>query len=80
MTPLPARQQQLYDLLAGKGDVRISDLYAMMGGPLHRAEEPRYAQQWLGKYITLLNRRLEARGLKVEPGELKGSYRLTVIA
>ncbi len=73
MTKLPARTQQLYDLLFGRGEVLVADIYAAMGGPA----APTYTQaQWLGPYITRLNRRLRGEGLRVEPGKLKGSYRL----
>ncbi len=73
MIPLPIRTQKLYDLLFGQGDVLIDDLYASMGGP---ADATYTKAQWLGPYITRLNRRLRGEGLKVEPGKLKGSYRL----
>ncbi len=73
MTKLPARTQQLNDLLFGRGEVLVTDIYVAMGGP----PEPSYTKaQWLGPYITRLNRRLRGEGLKVEPGKLKGSYRL----
>ena len=77
-TKLPRRQQDLYDLLAGKGDVSITELYEAMGGP--NEGDARYAQQWLGSYITKLNRRLAARGLRVTPGRIKNTYALTVVA
>ena len=72
MTDLSPREQQLYDLLFGRGDVPIKELYEAMGGPPN--PKWRYIQRWLGPYITLLNRRLE--GMKVEPGALKQTYRL----
>lgn len=75
---LPRRQQELYDLLAGKGDVPILDIYGHMGGPADHVGDPRYAQQWLGSHVTRLNRRLAARGLRVCPGRLKGTYALIV--
>jgi hypothetical protein len=71
---LPRRQQQLYDLLFGRGDVPISDLYAAITKP--DCDNRRDMQQWLGSYITRMNRRLRSHGLKVEPGALKGTYRL----
>jgi len=71
VTTLPARTQHLYDALFGRGDVPIADLYATMGGPVDAS----YTKaQWLGPYITRLNRRLRERGLKVTPGRMKGSY------
>jgi hypothetical protein len=69
---LSPRQQQLYDLLFGRGDVPIKELYEGMGGPEHNGAYTE--QEWLGPYITLLNRRLD--GMKVEPGALKQTYRL----
>jgi len=77
MTALPPRQQQLHDLLFGKGDVPITHLYAAIFG---EAERPmRQQQQWISPYISALNRRLAVRNLKVEPGDLKNSYRLVVM-
>lgn len=73
MGELSPREQQLYDLLFGRGDVPISELYEAMGGPEHK----RYPQQWIGRYIVLLNRRLDS--MKVEPGALKQTYRLVRI-
>lgn len=73
----PPKQQALYDALRGKGDVPISELYAAVfpqGGTAPAGKE----QQWLGPYITKLNRRLARRGLAVKPGNTKGSYALVV--
>jgi hypothetical protein len=73
VTKLPARTQQLYDLLFGRGEVLVTDIYAAMGGPA----EATYTQaQWLGPYITRLNRRLAKHGQKIVPGDLKRTYRL----
>lgn len=72
---LPERQQKLYDALAGRGDVPISDLCDAIEANLENTP----AQQWLGPYITRLNRRLAKRGLRVKPGALKGTYRLIVV-
>lgn len=86
---LPRRQKQLYDLLLGRGDVLIMDLYHEM----HSTRRPRNAegmtavlvsdhedvaaqQRWLTPYIALLNERLVDHGLRVEPGALKNTYRL----
>jgi hypothetical protein len=76
---LPARQQQLYDLLAGRGDVMIADIYKAMKGPRERKDDLRYQQQWLGKYITLLNRNLVERDLKVRPAQTKGAYCIVIL-
>jgi len=78
VTPtLPKRQQQLHDLLLGRGDVQIAALYAGM------AERPSDSvsdmQRWLGPYITALNRNLVERRLCVEPGTVKNTYRLVAM-
>lgn len=73
---LPKREQDLYDLLAGKGDVAIDDLFRDMGGPEY--DESRNRQQWLGPYVTKLNRRLKKLKIKVRPGVARGTYRLEV--
>ena len=72
---LPHRQQQLYDALAGRGDVPWSDLCAALeidtrGG---------HPAMWLSAYVRPLNKRLAARGLTVKPGDIKGTMRLTVV-
>jgi hypothetical protein len=81
---LPRRQQQLYDRLLGRGDVAISDLFFAIA-TLHAQGRPdafdqRFQQMWLGPYITALNRNLSDHRMRVEPGALKGTYRLTRIA
>lgn len=78
MTTLPARQQLLHDLLFGKGDVLMDELVsAMRDGDL--ADFACTPQQWLSPYIGALNRNLVGRKLKVEPGALKGSYRMVAM-
>ncbi len=76
---LPPSLQSLFDLLIGRGDVEIGIIYAQLGGPQDRAKEIDdngrwYAQSWVGTYISRLNRKLV--GMKVEPGALRGTYRL----
>ena len=73
---LPRREQDLYDLLAGKGDVPIAAIYQAMGGPEDR--DPRYHQQYLGIHVTRLNRRLKNMRMKVKPGEARGTYTLVI--
>lgn len=76
---LPRRQQQLHDLLLGRGDVPIPDLYT---GMTERAADPDAMsdmQRWLGPYITALNRNLADRRLRVEPGAMKATYRLVAL-
>lgn len=73
---LPKRAFQLYDLLAGNGDVDIDALFAAMGGPA--PSDPQYRQRWLGAYITDLNRRIAPHGQRVIPGQLKRTYCLAI--
>jgi hypothetical protein len=75
---LPARQKQLYELLLGRGDVAVLELYQKMQGPAEHADDVRYAQQYLGGYITKLNRRIQARKIRVVPGRMKNTYTLSV--
>lgn len=72
---LPPKLRALYDFLQGKGDVDILDIYRNVVDPQERPL--REAQQYLGPYITKLNRRLREFGLAVKPGRLKGTYALT---
>lgn len=77
---LPKRQQQLYDRLLGRGDVPIEQLFYAIA-TLHaqgseQAFSTAYQQRWLGPYLAALNRNLADRRMKVEPGALKGTYRL----
>jgi hypothetical protein len=77
---LPKRQQQLYDRLLGRGDVPIDQLFFTIA-TLHAQQSEQafntaYQQRWLGPYLTALNRNLAGQKLKVEPGALKGTYRL----
>lgn len=71
---LPKRQRQLFDALLGRGDVSWQDLCAAI-----EAEPTGHLAQYLGPYITKLNRRLAKANLRVEPGLTKGTYRLTAI-
>lgn len=74
---LPRRQKQLYDLLLGRGDVLISQLYEHMTYQQDVSERTvADMQRRLSPYISLLNRSLAGEGLKVEPGALKNTYRL----
>lgn len=77
---LPERQRDLYDLLVGKGDVAVLELYRGMGGPADHGSDVRYAQQYLGGYITKLNRRLKEHRIRVKPGRMKNTYALTVVS
>lgn len=73
---LPKRLQALYSVFEGPGfetDVTITTLLAALDATPSTA----YPQQYLGSYVTRLNRRLRAHGCKVTPGRLKQTYRLT---
>lgn len=74
---LPPKLHELYNFLTGKGDVDILDIYRNVVDPQERPL--REAQQYLGPYITKLNRRLREHGQIVKPGRLKGTYCLTTI-
>jgi hypothetical protein len=78
-TDLPKRQKDLHDLLLGRGDVPIPQLFEDM----RTADTPDYdlkgQQRWLGAYISALNKSLAERGLRVEPGALRNTYRLVVL-
>lgn len=79
---LPRRQQQLHDLLLGRGDVPIVDLYTKIRGtgPVdYFGNQMSYMQRYLGPYITALNRSLAEEHLRVEPGALKNTYRLVAV-
>lgn len=77
---LPSTQQRaLLDTLRDKGDVAIDDLFAVIDGPGERYRSSRQRQQWLGSYLIRLNRRLRKHKLKVQPGQMKRTYRLTVV-
>ncbi len=72
---LPPKLKQLYELLNGEGEVEILDIFnALVGADEDKPQ--RQAQQYLGPYITKLNRRLREHGAVVRPGRLKGTYSL----
>lgn len=74
---LPRKSRELYDLLAGKGDVNIVEIYEALGGAGER--DHRYSQQWVGAYVTALNRRLKNHHLRVKPGQMKRTYALVAV-
>jgi hypothetical protein len=74
---LTGRLKLLHDSLLGEGDVDIPTLYLNVIGPPERPL--REAQQYLGSYITDLNRKLAEHGQVVRPGRLKGTYHLTTL-
>lgn len=71
---LPPKLAELHRFLEGKGDVAILDIYTSVIDP--RDKPLREAQQYLGPYITKLNRRLRSHGQRVQPGRIKGTYTL----
>ena len=75
---LPEKQRAIFDALKGAGDVSVDILYEAISGP-ERYVEHRDRQQWIGSYLTRINRRLRAHGLRVKPGERKRTYRLSVV-
>lgn len=89
LVDLPPKLKALHDSLLGEGDVPILDIYANVAGAADgRAPDSvvtppprplREAQQYLGAYITQLNRRLREHGQVVRPGRLKGTYHLTTL-
>jgi hypothetical protein len=72
---LPPRLLQIYRELDGKGDVPWATIYGRVFG----APAPEQIQNYLGPYITRLNRRLAAYKKRVVPGDRKRTYRLTTI-
>jgi hypothetical protein len=78
---LPRQLQALYDDLRTGSDVPIDALFLTIGGDsdlLGQQDERSRSlvQSRLGSYITRLNRRLAAHNLRVQPGQLKRTYRL----
>lgn len=72
---LPPVLSRIYAALIGEGDVAIDAL-------LHAAQiqaPEKLRQEYLGPYITRLNRRLKNHGRAVKPGQLKGTYRLVIV-
>lgn len=73
---LPPKMQALYDVMPQDGkDVAMLKMFVAVKGDL--TDEPqRHVQQHLGSYITRLNRRLAKQKKRIEPGRMKGTYRL----
>lgn len=74
---LPPKLKELHDFLKGKGDVAILEIYRNVVSP--RELPQREAQQYLGPYITKLNRRLREHRQVVRPGRIKGTYVLAAL-
>ena len=75
---LPPKLQALYDLLECGEDVHVLNLYQKVVDK--ETNDQRFAQQVLGSYFTKLNRRLRQARKCVQPGSLKGTYRLVPLA
>jgi len=74
---LGPQQQKLHDLLFGKGDVLIEDLYrALRGEPDGLSSAA--MQRRISPYIVALNHKLAPAKMRVEPGALKQTYRLVI--
>lgn len=71
---LPPKLALLYGALPHGQDVMIPALHGVLFPDSPR--DHRDAQQWLGPYLTKLNRRIAKHKLAVKPGRLRGSYRL----
>jgi hypothetical protein len=73
-------QTRVTNKLHGAGDVKINVLFRLIK---RRWPEPhesnRHQQQVIGATITRTNRKLRERGLRIAPGERRGTYRLTKI-
>lgn len=74
---LPPKLKELHTFLSGKGDVDILEIYTSIVDP--RERPLREAQQYLGPYITKLNRRLREHRQVVRPGRMKGTYCLQAL-
>ena len=74
---LPPMQARLFNKLSGAGDVAILVLFRALKHREPEARETRrIQQQQIGVYITRVNRRLAASGLRIAPGAARGTYRL----
>ncbi len=73
-------QARLFNKLNGEGEVKISVLFRLIK---KRWPEPheirRIQQQAIGMAIWRANRKLEDHGLRIAPGEKRGTYRLIKI-
>lgn len=75
---LPPKLALLYGAMPKDQDVMIPALFDTLMGEF--GAETRNIrcgqQQYLGPYLTKLNRRIAKHGQAVKPGRLRGSYRL----
>ena len=78
MIDLPKQDAALYEALKGGKDVSIETLLVALG--LETRADPRTDQQVVGVYVTRLNRRLRGHKQRVQPGQIKRTYRLTKTA
>lgn len=76
---LPGKLAKLYTMLDFNSETTIDALYDVMF-PDDDAEKERWQkQQYLGSFITRLNRRIVSSKERVVPGKTKGTYTLTRI-
>lgn len=73
MTGLPTQLSRIYALLEPGADVPIVDLFDALGVA---NRDPKTMQQFVGSYITRLNRRLKSSKKRVVPGRMKQTYTL----
>ena len=73
-------QTKLFNKLHGNGDVKINVLFRLLKKRWPEPHEShRIQQQKISMPITRTNRKLRERGLRITPGERRGTYRLTKI-
>jgi hypothetical protein len=73
---LPPYLDGLYAAFQPGVDVPISELLSIMG---FASRDPRTDQQYVGAYLTKLNRRIRDRKQRIVPGDLKRTYRLVTL-
>lgn len=72
---LTPRLKELYDIFELDSDLSVTTIFERFTAGAMDCDH-RHAQQYLGAYFTKLNRRLRSRRQRVQPGRLKGTYRL----
>ena len=73
-------QTRVINKLRANGDVKINVLFRLLKKRWPEPHESqRIQQQKIGMTITRTNRKLRERGLRITPGERRGTYRLTKI-
>jgi hypothetical protein len=73
----PSAQTRIWDLLSGGAEYRITSLYCIVTFKNNTSTiAPRRQQQVVGRVISRINKRIEGDGLRIKPGEARGTYRL----